>query len=78
MRLGEEGRKGRSRPPLAGSGVALNRQIDCDNRIFGKPQYKSPDLSKKLLALGLDQGKTSRLFALSRRSLKVLALLKTG
>lgn len=43
-------------------GVALNRQIDCDNRIFGKPQYKSPDLSKKLLALGLDQGKTSRLY----------------
>ena len=43
-------------------GVALNRQIDCDKRIFGKPQYKSPDLSKKLLALGLDQGKTSRLY----------------
>jgi hypothetical protein len=43
-------------------GVALNRKIDCDNWIFGKPQYKSPDLSKKFLARGLNQGKTSRLY----------------
>ena len=47
---------------IASCGVALNRQIDCDPRIFGKPQFKSPDLSKKLLELGLNRGQMQRLY----------------
>ena len=48
---------------IASCGVALNRQIDCDVRIFGKPQFRSPDLSKKLRELGLHRGKMQRLYA---------------
>lgn len=48
---------------ITSCGVALNRQIDCDIRIFGKPQFRSPDLSRKLRELGLCQGKMQGLYA---------------